>query len=332
MATQYGATTTADELVNDFAADIKGKVILTTGVSPETLGATFVETLAKAEPALLILAGRKLEKVQKTADSIASANPNVKLRVLQLDLGSLAAVREAAATVNSWTDVPHIDVLVNNAGIMAVEFALTPDGYESQFATNHLGHFLFTNLLMSKLLASEAPRIVSVSSDGHRWSPIRWADYNFRNGETYNKWRAYGQAKTANILMALSIANKLGPRVRAYSLHPGLIRTHLGDHIDWSVDMSAFLELDKVMGNQEAWMELSFKSLSGGAATHVFAAFSPSLKDHNGAYLQDCQVTDPWVHTIKPWATNLIEAERLWKLSEKLVGQEFTYPSPKVRY
>ncbi|KAI2616056.1 NAD(P)-binding protein [Hypoxylon sp. NC1633] len=327
MASPYGAETTADELIKDFAAEIKGKVILTTGVSPGGLGATFVETVAKAEPAWLILASRKTEKVKETLDTIASAHPNVKLRALQLDLGSLAAVREAAATVNSWDDIPHIDVLVNNAGIMATDFALTPEGFESQLGTNHLGHFLFTNLIMDKLLKSKAPRVISVSSDGHRISPFRFGDYNFRDGENYDRWRAYGQSKTANILMAVSIAKKLGPRVHAYSLHPGVIQTHLGDHIDWNAGPPAFLEIDKQLGNAEAWGDLKWRTLSQGAATHVFAAFSPSLNDHNGAYLQDSQIANPWVHTVKPWATDPVEAERLWKLSEKLVGQEFTYPS-----
>ncbi|KAI0885485.1 NAD(P)-binding protein [Annulohypoxylon maeteangense] len=325
MSSSYNEATTADELVRDFAAEIKGKVILTTGVSPNSLGSTFVESLAEAEPALLILAGRKIEKVQQTADAISLAHPKVKTRILQLDLGSFDAIREAAATVNGWEDVPYIDVLVNNAGIMAVEFALSPDGFESQFATNHLGHFLFTNLIMNKILASKTPRIVSVSSDGHRLSAIRWGDYNWRNGETYNKWCAYGQSKTANMLMAISIAEKLGPRVLAYSLHPGVISTNLGSHIDWATDYANLRKADQELGNKEGWSAFKPKSTQAGAATHVFAAFSPSLKDYNGAYLQDCQVADPWVHTVKPWATSSIEAEKLWKLSEKLVGQEFTY-------
>ncbi|OTA70418.1 WW domain-containing oxidoreductase [Hypoxylon sp. EC38] len=327
MTSSYGATTTADELVKDFAAEIKGKIILTTGVSPNGLGATFVESVAKADPELLILAGRKLEKTQQTADAVTSANPNVTVRVLQLDLGSLAAVREAAATLKSWTDVPHIDILVNNAGIMAVDYAVTPDGFESQFGTNHLGHFLFTNLIMDKILAAKAPRIVNVSSDGHRLNPIRWYDYNFSNGETYNKWHAYGQSKTANILMALSLSQKLGPRVFAYSLHPGVIATNLGTHIDWSVGFDGLRAVDKALGNKEGWTEYIYRTPQAGAATHVYAAFSPSLKDHNGAYLQDCHIADPWVETVKPWATSPIEAERLWKLSEKLVGQEFAYSS-----
>ncbi|MCJ1359178.1 MAG: hypothetical protein MMC33_009178 [Icmadophila ericetorum] len=328
MTRSYNATTAAGELVKDLADEIKGKVILTTGVSPGSLGATFVEIMASGQPALLILASRDTTKLQRTADAIDTTQSRVQVRLLQLDLGSLATVRKGAAEVNSWHDVPQIDVLVNNAGVMATEFALSPDGFESQLAINHLGHFLFTNLIMDKILASKSPRIVNVSSDGHRLHPIRWGDYNFREGETYNKWYAYGQSKTANILMAISLAEKLGPKqgLLSFSLHPGVIRTtSLGSHIDWTVDYGTLRAADKTMGNAEGWADFNVKTPEQGAATHVYAAFEPSLKAHNGAYLQDSHVADPWTNTVKPWATSSIEAERLWKLSEELVGQEFDY-------
>lgn len=180
MARSYSAKTTASELTSELASEIKDRVILTTGVSPSTLGSTFVESIAKASPAILILAGRNTSKLEKTTSAITALHPHVDIRLLELDLGSLAAVRKSAATVNSWNEVPHIDVLVNNAGIMATDYRLSPEGFESQLATNHLGHFLFTNLIMDKLLAAKSPRVVAVSSDGHRLHPIRWGDYNFR--------------------------------------------------------------------------------------------------------------------------------------------------------
>ncbi|KAJ7693557.1 retinol dehydrogenase 13 [Mycena rosella] len=333
MATRkYDATATADALVAELADEIKGKVILTTGVSPGGIGATFVEAIAKAHPALLILAGRNVDKVAAVA---ALLPEGVKTRVLQLDLASLAAVRAAADIVRQWKDVEHIDVVVNNAAIMATDFALSPDGFESQLATNHLGHFLFTNLIMDKILASKAPRVVNVSSDGHRLSPIRWADLNFSHkeetpGATYNKWTAYGQSKTANMLMAISLAEKLGPKhgLLAYSLHPGVIlSSNLGNHIDWTADLSSLRELPGPIGawKPEGWSAFKTKTAQEGAATHVYAAFEPSLKAHNGAYLEDSHVADPWIETVKPWATNSIEAERLWKLSQELVDQEFKY-------
>lgn len=179
MPHTHSAQTTGSELVKKLAAEIKGRVILVTGVSPNGLGAVFAEAVAYGQPALLILTARSPDKAEKTAEAI-KATTGVQTKVLQLDLGSLAFVRKAADELNSWTDVPYIDLLVNNAGIMAVDFKLSQDGFESQFATNHLGHFLFTNVIMKKLLASKSPRIVNVSSDGHRLGPIRWGDYNFR--------------------------------------------------------------------------------------------------------------------------------------------------------
>lgn len=176
----YNTQTTAGEIVKDLKAQIAGKVVLTTGVSPGGLGASFVDTIAKAQPSLLILAGRTPSKIQATADAINQAEPAVQTRILQLDLESLQKVREAAETVMGWTDVPAIDVLVNNAGVMACDYAKTVDGIERQLAANHVGHFLFTNLIMSKILASlRSPRIVSVSSDGHRLSAMRWPDPHF---------------------------------------------------------------------------------------------------------------------------------------------------------
>ncbi|KAI1109204.1 WW domain-containing oxidoreductase [Nemania sp. NC0429] len=326
MPTAHDAKTTASELVRELASAIKAKVVLTTGVSPKSLGATFVEAIAKAEPALLILAGRNPTKSSQTADAIKAVNPNVKTRVLELDLSSLAAVRRAADVVLSWADIPHIDVLVNCAGIMAVPFKLSTDGYESQFATNYLGPWLFTNLIMNKILASEAPRIVNVSSDGHRLNPIRWDDYNFSNGETYNKWSAYGQSKTANILFSVSLAEKLGSRgLQTYSLHPGVIATNLGDHIDWEEGGPSLQAADRALGNKEGWAEFKWKTSDQGAATIVYAAFDQDLKDHNGAYLEDSHIADPLVETVKPWATSKVEAGRLWQLTEKLVGQDIKY-------
>ncbi|KAL4971089.1 putative short-chain dehydrogenase [Aspergillus stella-maris] len=327
MSPRYNERTTATELTETFSSQIRGKVVLTTGPSPKSIGAVFVQTIAAAKPALLILAGRNTSKLQQTADAVKAVNPVVAVRLLSLDLGSLAAVQKAAEEVNGWNDVPHIDVLVNNAGIMGTKFALSPDGFESQFATNHLGHFLFTNLVIGKILKASEPRVVNVSSDGHRLGPIRWGDYNFKEGKTYNKWSAYGQSKTANILMAVSLAEKLGSKgLLAYSLHPGVI---FGTSLSLGVDnaQAAFGELDaldKALGNVEGWEDFKKKTDQEGAATTVYAAFEPELRDSNGAYLQDCHVADPWTETVKPWATDKTEAERLWKLSEKLVGQDAT--------
>lgn len=179
MPGPYSFSSTASEIVTDYASLIKNKIILITGVSPGSLGNFYAHSVAKANPKSLIIAGRNLVKLEQCARDIASDSPAVNIRTLQIDLGSFDHVRKAAAEVYSWDDIPAIDVLVNNAGIMGVDYTLSVDGFESQFATNHLGPFLFTNLIMGKILESESPRIVMVSSDGHRLSPVRFDDYNF---------------------------------------------------------------------------------------------------------------------------------------------------------
>lgn len=175
----YDTNTTATKLVPDYAPFIKGKTILITGVSPGSLGDFYVQSIVKAEPACLILAGRSANKLEQCAREIHAESSDTIIKTLEIDLSSLKSVRKAADQVNGWEDVPSIDVLVNNAGIMAVEYQLSVDGFESHFATNHLGPFLFTNLIMKKVLKSTSPRVVMVTSDGHRLSPIRFYDYNF---------------------------------------------------------------------------------------------------------------------------------------------------------
>lgn len=215
MAPEHTFETTAEELTRKYAHTIKGKVILTTGVSPGGIGSTFVESIATANPSLLVLASRNPSKAQEVANAINIINPEVQIRILKLDLCSLASVRKAAETVNSWSE--NVDVLVsacrsypssrttswaeaflsgraielqifnlrskiqvNNAGVMGVPWALSPEGHERTLTTNWLGPFLFTNLIMSKILKSSSPRIVMIGSEGHRWNPIRWGDYDFQ--------------------------------------------------------------------------------------------------------------------------------------------------------
>ncbi|KAK2033013.1 short-chain dehydrogenase/ reductase [Colletotrichum zoysiae] len=323
MAPQLGFDTTGTELVAEYAHHIRGKTILVTGVSPGGLGAVFAEKTAAGAPALLILAGRNGGKVQQTVDAISSAYPNVKARALELDLASLRSVRKAAETVNGWEDVPNIDVLVNNAGIMATPWEKTEDGFEMQFGTNHLGPFLFTNLLIGKVMAAAAPRIVMVSSDGHRLGHIRWTDYNFNDGKHYNQWHAYGQSKTANCLMAVSLAEKLGGKgLLSFSLHPGVIYTNLASHLD---SFDSLRAQDISMGTKFMWSDYNPKTEDQGIATHVFTAFNPDLNEFNGRFFNDCRVADQNNEEIYPWANNKSDADRLWRLSEKLVGEEFSY-------
>ncbi|RKL25022.1 hypothetical protein BFJ72_g14157 [Fusarium proliferatum] len=326
----HSTSTTTNDLVNEYADIIRGKTILTTGVTPNSLGATFILETASKSPSLLILAGRNASKLQEMSEAITKANPSVKIRSLVVDLGSLASVQKAAEEVNSWNDVPSIDVVVNNAGVMAIPYTKSVDGYEMQFAICHLGHFLLTNLIMDKILASESPRVVNISSNGHSLGPIRFADPHFSDGELYDQWSAYGQSKTANMLFSVSLAQKLGSRgLQSYSVHPGLIlSTGLGAHLDFAsmdADLGTFIKSHRARGNSEGWTAIPPVPVEVGAATHAFAAFDPNIKASNGSYLLEARVADPFVDTVKAWARDAVEAEKLWRLSEELVGQKFGY-------
>ncbi|KAF2634070.1 NAD(P)-binding protein [Massarina eburnea CBS 473.64] len=201
---------------------------------------------------------------------------------------------------------------------MSGPFQTTADGIELQFGGNHVGHFLFTNLIIPKILASKAPRIVNVSSNGHKLGPVRFEDPNFKDGKEYNQWWGYGQSKTANILFSKSLAQKLGSKnLTAFSLHPGVI---MGTSL-----APSGLDIDELTkrAQEVGWTDLTFdeKNPDEGTATHVVAAFDPRLNEFNGAYLENANISDD----VAPWATDLEQAEKLWKLSEKLVGQTFQY-------
>ncbi|KAJ3523133.1 hypothetical protein NM208_g12571 [Fusarium decemcellulare] len=330
MAPSYTQETRASELVPLYASNIKGKTILITGVSPGGLGEGYVKQVAVAKPGTFILAGRSPAKFQSLVDELNANHPEIKVKTLPLNLLSFTDVRTAAETVNSWDDVPNIDVLVNNAGIMAVTYKKSEDGFESQFQTNHLSHFLFTNLIMRKILASLAPRVVSVSSNVHRVGPIRWTDYNFGEGDRYNPWLSYGQSKTANALFAIELAKRLGSKgLITFGMCPGTSLTNLSAHgrDDLAAFAAGLTEMDSIFGNKwsTGMAELFFKDNDQGVATHVFSSFDTSIVEHNGEFVSDCHLADPNEEEVYAWAASKVDAERLWRLSEKLVGQEFKY-------
>lgn len=308
----WSTHTSDDEVAKYLTNEIKGKVVLVTGVTQGGIGADFARAITEhSNPALVILAGRQHAKGVETQEVLKKVNPSVETRILDIDLGDMASVRKAAEEVNNYKE--NIDVLVNNAAVMAAPWAKTVDGIESQWGIGHIGHFLFTNLIMGKLLANEKCRIVNVSSRGHRMGGVRFDDYNFQDGAVYEKWTAYGQAKTSNILFSLALADRLGSRgVSAFSLHPGGIATNLGRHMS---------EQEK-----EAISSLvpDMKTVPEGASTTTVAAFDPAIESHNGGYLQDCHVRDVESNA-KSWATGLDNANKLWELSEKVVGQKFEY-------
>ncbi|OGM40070.1 short-chain dehydrogenase [Aspergillus bombycis] len=319
---QYNAQTTAEEVATDCCAAISNKTLLVTGVTPGSLGAGFATAVANYAPSLIILAARDVTKAQQTATDILAINPSVKTRILHLDLGSQTQIRQAAAEVLDYEE--HIDVLVNNAGIMASPFSQTEDGVESQFGINHIGHFLFTNLIMSKLIApGKSSRVVNISSDGHRLGPVRFDDWNFDDGDTYDPWLAYGQSKTANMLFSVSLAQKLGGNgLISVSLHPGVVGTQILRH-DVDESVKALVKWDRIQGNRQCWDGFKWKSMSQGLATHTVACFHNLVLEYNGGYLENCRVLKP--AEIRCWGRDDLEAERLWKLSEEIVGQKFDY-------
>jgi NAD(P)-dependent dehydrogenase (short-subunit alcohol dehydrogenase family) len=198
-------------------------IVLITGPSKDSIGAETAVTLAHGSPASYLLLGRALNRIQPVIEEIKKIDPSIIVKFYQVDLESLASVRSVAQTILDDSSISKIDVMVNNAGIMASPYEKTKDGLEMQFGVNHISHFLLTNLLMPKILAAgPGARIVNISSYGNIMSDIRYDDPGFHDGETYNPWLAYGQSKTANILMAVSLNEKLGKKgVRAYALNPG---------------------------------------------------------------------------------------------------------------
>lgn len=180
--TTFNFETTGEEVASLCSDSIRGKTILITGPSPNSLAAEFAKTIAVHAPAMIILASRDTSKLESVAASIKEVAPAVTTRLLKIDLTSQENIRTAAQEVNDYDDVPHIDVLVNSAGLMAVPFGKTAEGIELTFGTNHIGHFLFTNLIMKKLVSedgSRTSRVVNISSNGHALSGVRFDDWNF---------------------------------------------------------------------------------------------------------------------------------------------------------
>jgi NAD(P)-dependent dehydrogenase (short-subunit alcohol dehydrogenase family) len=255
--------------------------------------------------------GIGLETARSLTAAGATVIPGVRRGDPPLDLASLASVRTFAVEV--LDRYPTIDVLVNNAGVMFTPFTRTADGHEMQFGTNHLGHFLLTALLMPALLAAASARVVNVASAGHHRSDIHWDDPDFER-HPYDKFAAYGQSKTANILFTRELDRRFGPHgVHAYAVHPGVITTGLVRHMtDDDRDVLRQRLADAPGG------PIAHKSIEAGAATSVWAAVAPELDARGGAYLADCEISDD----LAPWAQDPSAAVRLWTMSEELVGQE----------
>ncbi|MEV4053713.1 SDR family NAD(P)-dependent oxidoreductase [Amycolatopsis sp. NPDC049688] len=300
----FGATTTAAEVLA--GVDLTGKLAIVTG-GYSGIGLETTRALTAAGAHVVVPARRRA-----TAEQALQGLGNVEID--QLDLGDLENVRAFAERFVA--SGRGIDILIGSAGIMAVPETRVGPGWEAQFATNHLGHFALVNRLWPAF--TPGARVVSVSSRGHHYGPVRFDDLNFERG--YDKWLAYGQAKTANVLFAVELDRLARDRgVRAFALHPGRILTELVRHLDRQelVDAGMVDESGRVTGGA--------KTPEQGAATQVWAATSPQLDGLGGVYLEDCDIAGPapadGTRTgVKDYAVDPALARRLWTVSAELTG------------
>ena len=244
------------------------------------------------------------------------------ITVQTLDLAVLDSVRAGAAAILAAH--PVIDVLINNAGIMACPLERIGKGWESQFAVCHIGHFVLTNALLPALLKADKPRVVCLSSTAHIRGDVIWDDPHFERRE-YNKWDAYAQAKSANALFALGLDKRYAAQgLRAFSVHPGGIFTPLQRHL--SLEEMVALGWKNADGSIPPQVAALFKTPEQGASTSVWAATSPMLDGLGGLYCEDCDVADAagpdsqrWQHA-RPWICDEASADRLWAMTEAMLA------------
>ncbi len=315
----FGFETTTDEVLEGI--DLAGKTVIVTGASGG-LGEETARALASKGAAVTITA-RNREKGEAAAEQIRRSTGNPAVDVYSLELVDLESIR--AFAVRWQEEKGALNILVNNAGIMACPFSKTKNGWELQFATNHIGHFLLTCLLVPALRRGAPARIVNLSSAGHKLGQINLDDPHFEQGE-YDKWTAYGRSKTANILFSVELNRRLGSAgITANAVHPGGIQTELGRHLDES-DIAVLMA--RAGRNPADPAAMKFKTIPQGAATSVWAAAAPSLEGQGGLYLEDCQIgivsKDAGLNGgYLPYAMDEATAGRLWELSESWVGQRF---------
>ena len=315
ITSPFGADTTARELAAGH--DLTGRTVIVTGAATG-IGVETARALAEVG-ADVVIAARKPDLAQAAVDDIAKTAKG-KVSWEMLDLSSLDSVREFA---RRWGERP-LHILINNAGVMACPPAYTKDGLEMQIGTNHFGHYLLAVLLAPALEAGakdagKPSRVVSLSSIGHRRSGVNFDDPHFRN-RPYDKWEAYGQAKTANSLFAVAFDERFKDRgIRANAVMPGGIMTPLQRHMSQE-EMQA-------MGwiNEKGELRQGFKTPEQGASTSVWAAIGDELEGKGGLYLENCAQAVPW-NADQPWAgvmphaLDKAAADRLWALSQETTG------------
>jgi NAD(P)-dependent dehydrogenase (short-subunit alcohol dehydrogenase family) len=325
MAANFGAKSTTEDVLK--GVDLKGKRILVTGVSAG-IGVETARALA-AHGADVVGAARDLDKAKRATSEVsqAAAKNGASLELIELDLASLKSLR--TATDKLIADGRLFDVVIANAGVMATPLGKTVDGFETQFGTNHLGHFVFVNRIAK--LIKDGGRLVNLASSGHRFSDVDLNDPNFET-TTYEPFVAYGRSKTANILFAVEFDRRHRDRgVRATAVHPGGIATELSRHMpDGAID--AWVQQMQEQRRAAGEPPFEFKSIPQGAATSIWAGVVANADEVGGKYCEDCQVAelipaDSQVSAIskgvRGYALGAENAKALWKKSEELVGEIF---------
>jgi NAD(P)-dependent dehydrogenase (short-subunit alcohol dehydrogenase family) len=322
-ATPFGATSTTDDVLS--GVNLKGKRILVTGVSAG-LGVETARSLA-AHGAQVVGTARDLNKAKAATEQVrkdAAANGG-SFELVELDLANLKSARACADRLLAKAE--PLDVVIANAGVMATPFGHTADGFETQFGTNHLGHFVLVNRIAS--LIRDGGRLINLSSSGHRYANVDLDDPNFER-TSYEPFVAYGRSKTANILFAVAFDERhRGHGVRAAAVHPGGIRTELDRHIDSSRLEKIVEEINQQLAAQGK-APFQFKTVPEGAATSVWAAVVAPADEIGGRYCENCHVgqvvpDDATITAVsegvRGYALDAKNAETLWKKSEELVGE-----------
>jgi len=319
MSAQFGAETTTDDVLSGI--DLSGKRVLVTGVSAG-LGVETARTLA-AHGAYVVGAARNLDKAQAATGAVrAQAANGGGLELVELDLASLASVRECADALLAAGK--PFDVVIANAGVMACPKGETADGFETQFGTNHLGHFVLVNRIAS--LIKKGGRLVNLSSSGHRFSDVDLDDPNFER-TPYTEFGAYGRSKTANILFAVEFDRRhKADGIRATAVHPGGIQTELGRYMTPEVTKSL---IDSINASQPAGAPaFKWKTIPQGAATSVWSGFVAPADLVGGKFCEDCHVAEITEGAeiragVRAYALDPEHAKALWAKSEEMVGERF---------
>ena len=326
---KWNKETTTNEILE--GVDLSGVKVLVTGASGG-LGEETSRALAAAG-ASVIMAARDNTKNSEAKERILSNHSEAKLELHELNLASLQDVRSSAEEFLSKNE--SLDLLVNNAGIMCTPFGHTTDGFEQQFGVNHLGHYLFTGLLMPSLEKSGSSRVVCLSSGAHLICGVNLDDPMFERRD-YDGWDSYGQSKSANALFAREFDRRYAEKgIHAFSVHPGMIFTELGRHMT-EEDMASLMERRKaqISTDEDANSSdnmMSPKTVEAGAATTVWACVDDTLESQGGHYLADCQLGVPLAsEDSSPGSCSMaghilddMAAEKLWELSEELTGGVF---------